>query len=113
MERAEARLVLAANLARRHEAHLTALHVVDVELPPVFAGEAGSAAAFADLLQDLRRDALAEAPKVEAMFRDRLRLDGIAGEWRSVEGVAREQVALHARYADLVVVGQDEPAAER
>lgn len=38
MERAEARLVLAANLARRHEAHLTALHVIDVELPPVFAG---------------------------------------------------------------------------
>ena len=106
-ERAGVRLGLAADLARRHEAHLTALHVVDVELPAVFAGEAGGTAAFVDLMEDMRRDAAAEASKVEAMFRDRMRLDGIAGEWRSVEGVTRQQVALHARYADLVVLGQE------
>lgn len=106
-ERAGVRLGLAADLARRHEAHLTALHVVDVELPAVFAGEAGGTAAFVDLMEDMRRDAAAEGAKVEAMFRDRTRLDGIAGEWRSVEGATRQQVALHARYADLVVVGQE------
>src|ERR687890_496146 len=58
-ERAGIRLGLAAGLARRHEAHLTALHVIDVELPAVFAGEAGGTAAFVDLLEDMRRDAAA------------------------------------------------------
>ena len=112
-QRAETRLRLAADLARRHGAHLTGLHVIDIELPVVFSGEAGGAAVLVDLLEEMRRDASDSASKAEAAFRERLRLDGIAGEWRSVEGVAREQVALHARYADLVVVGQDEPAAER
>lgn len=108
-ERAGTRLRLAADLARRHGAHLTGLHVVDIELPVVFSGEAGGAAVLAEVLEDMRRDAQANASKVEAAFRERLRLDGIAGEWRPVEGTAREQVALHARYADLVVVGQADP----
>ena len=111
-EQAETRLRLAADLARRHEAHLTALHVVDLELPALIASEASGAATLADLLEDMRRDARAAASQAEAAFRERLRLDGTAGEWRSVEGIVRHQVALHARYADLVVVGQEVPGGD-
>lgn len=107
-EQAEARLRLAADLARRHAAHLTALYVVD-PAPPVFlAGDPfGGGLVLADLMERLRRRALEGAARVEAEFRERLRRDGVAGEWRRVEGVAAEHVALHARYADLLVLGQE------
>lgn len=107
------RLTLAAELARRHEAHLTALHVVDVALPFVAAADGGGSAMLAELLQSMRKDALTEAVAVEAAFRERLQRDGIAGEWRLVEGAAPEQVALHARYADLAILGQEEPEGDR
>jgi nucleotide-binding universal stress UspA family protein len=109
-EQATTRLRLAADLARRHDAHLTGLHVVDVEIPAFATTDAsGGGAALVELLERMRRDALAAAAGVEAAFRERLRLDGLAGEWRLVEGVAAEQVALHARHADLAVVGQEDP----
>jgi nucleotide-binding universal stress UspA family protein len=42
-------------------------------------------------------------------FRQRLRTEGIAGEWRLAEGRSADAVLLHARYADLVVLGQQDP----
>ena len=41
------------------------------------------------------------AAGIEASFREQLRRDGISGDWRLAEGTIPEQVALHARYADL------------
>jgi len=112
----EARLQLAAALARQHESHLTGLFTVDVMLPAMATADAGGAAMLADLLENLRQDMLAEAAKVQRLFEERLRQDGLAGEWRLVEGLAPGLLALHARYADLAVVGQaapegDQPAA--
>jgi hypothetical protein len=69
----------------------------------------GEVRAAVDDWPAMRRAALAAAARVEAAFRERLRLDGVAGEWRLVEGIAAEQVALHARYADLAVIGQEDP----
>lgn len=111
-EQAKTRLRLAADLARQHEAHLTGLLVVDVMLPPIAGTDMGGGIALAELLEQMRQDALAKAAKVEAAFRERLRLDGIAGEWRQVEGPTPEVVVLHARYADLVVLGQEDPEGE-
>src|SRR5689334_4346626 len=85
-EQAGARLQLAADLARRHDAHLTGLLVVDIMLPAMAGADMGGGAALAGLLEQMRQDALAEASKVEAAFRERLQRDGIAGEWRLVEG---------------------------
>lgn len=105
------RLRLAADLARRHGAHLTGLHVYDIVLPLVV-GEAGSGAVvLAEMLDSMRQDAIAAAGRMEVTFRERLRHDDIAGDWRLVEGFAPETVALHGRYADLVVVGQDDAGA--
>jgi nucleotide-binding universal stress UspA family protein len=114
-ERAETRLRLAAELARRHRAHLTGLHVVDLMLPSGFiagAGGFGDGAALGALMDEMRATALSVAGRVEARFRATLQGEGIEGEWRVVEGVAAETVALHARYADLVVVGQHDPEGE-
>jgi len=103
------RLALAADLARRHEAHLTGLFVVDIPLPVVAAGDGAGSAVLAELTQRTRADALAAAATVEAEFRERLRRDGLAGEWRLAEGSASRLVTLHARYADIAVLGQEDP----
>jgi nucleotide-binding universal stress UspA family protein len=103
-----ARLDLAGGLARRFNAHLIGLHVVDIALPPI-AGAEGAGAALAGLLETMRDEALVLAKGVEAAFRERLRRDGLAGEWRLVEGLSPQQVALHGRYADLIVLGQESP----
>ena len=110
-EQSKVRLQLAAGLARRHGAHLAGLFVVDVMLPMMAASDAGSGAVLAEMIERMRTDTLAEAAIVEAGFRETLRRDGIAGEWRLVEGSSHEHVALHARYADLVVAGQASPDA--
>jgi len=109
-ERAGARLRLATELARQHDAHLIALHVIDLTLPAIVASEPSGGVMLAELLEDMRRIALADAARVEAAFRERVRTAGIQGEWRLVEGSTPGQVALNARYADLTVLGQADPA---
>jgi nucleotide-binding universal stress UspA family protein len=47
-----------------------------------------------------------ESQQAEAQFTDRARRAGIRFEWRSVEGDLTGAATLHARYADLTVVGQ-------
>jgi nucleotide-binding universal stress UspA family protein len=103
-----ARLDLACALARKHGAHLTGLFVVDISVAAM-AGAEGGGAALAELIEIMRRDGLAAAKVAEDAFREKTRREGVAAEWRMVEGVAPQQVALHGRYADLIVVGQDSP----
>jgi hypothetical protein len=72
--------------------------------------DGGGGAGAAVLYDELRAAALATAAGIEAEFRERLRRDGLSGEWRLAEGSpAGEAVALHARYADLAVLGQQDP----
>lgn len=104
-----ARLALAAEVAARQGAHLTGLFVVDVPLP-VFAGADGSGgAAVADLLGRLREDALAEGARIQPGFTEALRQHGVVGEWRQAEGPTIALLPRHARYADLVILGQPAP----
>jgi nucleotide-binding universal stress UspA family protein len=105
------RAEIACDLARRHGAHLAGLYVID--LVPILAlvgndGMVGTAA-MADAAGRLRDIAITDAAKVEAAFRDQLRRVGIDGEWRLEEDIAAPTVALHARYADLAIVGQVNP----
>lgn len=106
------RLDLAVDLARRHGAHLTALHVVDIGLPLIAVADAGGGAAMAELMGQMRDSALADAATIEAAFRERMRREGLPGEWRQQEGMLRELITLHARYADLAIIGQDDPDTE-
>ncbi len=106
---AEGRLRLAADLARQHGAHLAVLHVVDTDLPMMASVDAGGGAAIARVMEDMRAQALADGARLETLARERLRRDGLSGEWRQAEGMTAELVALHARYVDLAVIGQDDP----
>jgi len=105
------RLDIAVGLARRHGAHLTALHVVDLAIPLFATADPGGGAAMAHIMNQIRNETLANAAAIEAGFRDRMQREGIPGEWRQVEGLSAETVAQHARYSDLVIIGQDDPDA--
>ena len=111
--RAEARLDIAASLARQHGAHLTALQVIDVAIPVMaMADGGGGGAVIAELMEQMRQSALAASVKLKAAFEAALAREGIMGEWRQVEGTTPEILALHGRYADLLVLGQDDPESD-
>jgi nucleotide-binding universal stress UspA family protein len=110
--RAQMRLDIAADLARRHGAHLTALQVIDVAMPVMALGDGGGGAVIAELMEQMRQSALVAGVKLKAAFEAALARDGIMGEWRQVEGTTREILALHGRYADLLVLGQDDPESD-
>jgi nucleotide-binding universal stress UspA family protein len=65
------------------------------------------------VVDQIRAEAIAAAEPVEAAFRELLRRDGLDGGWRLVEGNLPATVALHARYADVTVLGQVNPYEHR
>jgi nucleotide-binding universal stress UspA family protein len=96
------RIDVAVMLAATHEAHLTGLHVmawplvpayVEAELPPRF-------------YEDQRRHLRERAQQAEGGFLARERRHGVRSEWRVAEGDVVGTMKLHARYADLTIVGQ-------
>ncbi|MBU8545939.1 MULTISPECIES: universal stress protein [Roseomonadaceae] len=106
--RAAARLDFAAALAARHDAHLIGLHAVEASLPFAIPGDA-AAATFGQIAERFRAEAAAKAARSRAAFEDKIRRDGLRGEWREADTLPADAVALHARYADLAVLGQPEP----
>ena len=112
--RSATRLEVAARLAVKHGAHLTGLHVIDIPSANYFYGAAMPfvPANPEEIVQRIRAEATETAGPVEMGFRDCLRRNSLQGEWRLTEGSPPATVALHARYADLTVIGQpnrDEP----
>ena len=108
--RCATRLQLAVALARQHDAHLIGLHVMEPLVPAmVLADGGGGGLLLGDLIDQLQAQALGAAAPIEAGFRETLRREAILGEWRLVEGALPNVLALHARYADLAVVGQRDP----
>jgi nucleotide-binding universal stress UspA family protein len=107
------RLAMAAGLAVRHGAHLTGVHVIDIPSANYFYGAAMPfvPANPEEIVQRIRAEATAAAAPLEQTFRECLSSNGIEGEWRLVEGNPSTMVALHARYADVTVVGQPNQSA--
>jgi nucleotide-binding universal stress UspA family protein len=108
------RLDVAAMLARKHDAHLTGLAVIEVPSPEYFVGNyPGNFMAFSpeDLITQIRLNRMAEVDKIKQRFDHRVQLDALRAEWRVVEGDVAKTVALHGRYADLVIVGQHDRAS--
>lgn len=111
--RAQMRLDVAAALARQHGAHLTALQVIDVAVPVMaMADGGGGGAVIAELMEQMRQSALVAGVKLKAAFETALAREGIMGEWRQVEGTTPEILAPQGRYADLLVMGQDDPESD-
>jgi nucleotide-binding universal stress UspA family protein len=103
------RLKVAIDLAKRHTAHLTGVFVIDIPGSDMFYGTGmlyAGGAGMNEMLTSFRTEAAARAELSGQAFREALRREGLEGEWRVVEGDTEDLLALHARYADLTILGQ-------
>jgi nucleotide-binding universal stress UspA family protein len=108
------RLKVAVALAQRHQAHLTGIFVLDLPGSDLFygAGMPYAGGGMTEMVNSLRAGFSSRADTVGQQFQEAVRLQGLEGEWRVVEGDTISLLALHARYADLTILGQpnqDEP----
>lgn len=104
-KRCSARVEVAIRLARQHDAHLVALHALAPFEPPGYVmAEMGPA-----IIEAQRRVAATEMARTEAEFTKQASAAGLRNiEWRTAIDDPVEAMTLHARYADLVVIGQAE-----
>jgi len=113
--RSATRLKVAVDLARRQAAHLTGIFVMDIPGSDLFYGAGmpyAGGGGMTDMVNSMRADLASRADTAAQEFRETVRRQGLEGEWRAVEGDTVALVALHARYADMTVLGQpnaDEP----
>src|SRR6266849_10763976 len=101
-----ARLKVAFDLAQRFDAHVVGLHVRQAFQAPAFT-DAGPA--MDSLYRTYETVVMAEEAMATAAFRDVVGSQGISSEWRVADGYVDEVLAVEARVADLVIVGQAEP----
>jgi len=100
---------LACRIARMFDAHVIGLFVTpSTYIPSPVLAEGG-----AELLQELQDKMTRELTEGAKMHFDAgVKASGTdRAEWRTAEGDRAEAVALHARYADLVVLNQTDPSA--
>ncbi len=98
------RLQLAAKLAQEQDAHLIALNVrTKPVLPQYIVSQYGSQI---ERVRDSYNDEAAR--EARAAFDAIQTAHGVTTEWRDVEGSLVDTVSLHARYADITIIGQTE-----
>lgn len=100
----EARVSFALSFAEGYGAHLTGMHVTpDADVPT------GTRLARLDTLVSLREKSDAnEARRARELFLGVVRSASVSSNWLSAQGDISAHVAAAARYADLVIVGQEE-----
>ncbi|RDJ99745.1 universal stress protein [Paraburkholderia lacunae] len=99
-----ARIEFALELASQHDAHLIGLYVVcqDLTQPMFLHGEGAWAA-----IREAQRDTHLKG--AQARFLAAAERAGRSVEWRAPAGPAVETAVLHARHADLLILGQYDP----
>lgn len=103
-------LEVAGRIASQWGAHVVGLYVKpSMYVPSPVLAEGGG-----ELFAEMQSKMIAELTKrARAQFDDGVKGAGIEHpEWRTAEGELAATVALHARYADLVVVNQTDPEAD-
>lgn len=102
------RLAIAVDLAKRSDAHLVGVHIQEpFETPPMFAGSAALGNLFA-LFEETAKTNLATA---KAAFDKAVKGADLLTQWRCENGYIDARLPVHARYADLMVLGQPDPGA--
>ncbi len=110
--RDEARLNVALGLARRDDAHVTGLCPQELLLPSDMSFALGGYPdlwAIPEFAQQIETEARAKAGIIEAGFRDRLRREGVRGDWVFDTGPLIPAVVHRVQAADLLVIGQNDP----
>ena len=101
----QSRVEVAIALASRGDAHLTGVYVKpSIYLPAYVAAQVG-----AEVIESHAKIAAEATERAKSDFSKLAGKHGIDPEWRTGEGPVEEVVALNARYADLIVVGQTDP----
>jgi len=104
-ERWPVRLNIATRLAQRFEAQLVGLHALSSTRLPAFTLPEAAAS-----LAEAQRIAEAQALRAREEFERSTRQAGLRNaEWRASLEDAAAVVPLHARYVDLIVIGQPDP----
>lgn len=106
--RQDAETGLALALAGRHESRVTAIYVARTWQIPGYV----LPYITEEMRAEQQRQAGEAAEAAKARFMAAADGAGIRAEWRQAEGDPRGIVALHARYADLLVMGQRDPDDE-
>jgi len=108
------RLRLAADLAIRHDSHLTALYAREwsrAQLDRRKAAELGliSARGLSTLDHEIAAEISSAADRIGAMLTELNRVRGLRAELLGFDGAAANVLPQYARYADLCILGQDVP----
>ncbi len=111
-ERAKLRLDLAIELARRGDGRVIGLGVGPIVTVPAFVGAEIPAQVWELQAEEMKARMAAAA----AAFRRHTERAGVATEWRELAPTIDDVggiLAVHARYADLVILGQPDPRGSR
>jgi len=102
-KRCATRVEAAIRLAQQHDAHLVGLHAVAPFEPPDYVlADVGPA-----IVEANRKAMAAELARTEIEFTRQTSAASLRNvEWRKAVDDAVDAMTLHARYADLVVIGQ-------
>jgi nucleotide-binding universal stress UspA family protein len=103
------RLALAAALAERFAAHLVGFYAVP-SAEALGRGGTVDATLLAPIFREWHETALAQAETCREAFEQEIGRRGVSAEWRAVGGDGEADPAVHARYADLTILGQRDPA---
>ncbi|MDX1432707.1 MAG: universal stress protein [Gammaproteobacteria bacterium] len=96
------RIEAAVTLARKHDAKIIGIHVVDIPVLPAYADVPLPAE-----VHEVQRKSFAEAARrAEKIWAEVTAKAGLGAEWRCEEGALTATLSLHARYVDLLVLGQ-------
>lgn len=108
-ERDSARLEMAVAIGDREAAHVIGLHVISPFYPTMGAFGDASAGLIADVQEAYMQETAEAAQQIEQRSTAQMSKTGLGFEWRSVVGFASDVVPVHARYADISIVGQSDP----
>lgn len=102
-----ARIDAAVRLAVEHDAHLTGLYVAPDQSMMTLYTEAHIPG---EILEAQRQAAVERAGEAKKAFEAAAGKAGLSSEWRFVEGDFVRTLSLHARYVDLLIMGQSDPS---
>ena len=105
---ANERIAFASALAERFSAHLIGLYLLPTPEAPRHLGYYDPAL-LDPFFAELGEKARSAAFKVREAFGHATGLRGLSAEWREIPEGPDADPALHARYADLVILGQLDP----
>ncbi|KAA3634733.1 MAG: universal stress protein [Proteobacteria bacterium] len=98
----ESRRQAAIILAEKFKSHVTGMYCIEPVQLPAYA----EVAIGADLLEQSYREYERQANEAGEIFRRAMDKQGIANEWRIVEGLTSAKTMEHGHYSDLVLLSQ-------